>query len=79
MLLGASDATTIRKQMIDGDMHANDPDLLMSRMLTAPVSTSFMIAVVNFFTLSISTTYHTIIGSVAGFSITAKGFKFVIW
>lgn len=78
MLLGASVTSTIRKKMIDGDMYTDEPDVLMFGMLTALVSASFMMAVANFFALPISTT-HTIIGSIVGFSIAAKGFESVIW
>ncbi|KAL7537196.1 hypothetical protein ACHAXR_007652 [Thalassiosira sp. AJA248-18] len=78
MLLGASVTSTIRKKMIDGDMYADEPDVLMFGMLTALVSASFMMAVANYFALPISTT-HTIIGSIVGFSIAAKGFESVIW
>ena len=74
MLLGASVASTIRKKMIAGAVCANDPDVLVSGMLTALVSASFMVSVANFLALPISTT-HTIIGSIAGFSIAAKGFE----
>jgi len=78
LLLGASVTSTIRKSMIDGDMYADEPDVLMFGMLTALVSASFMMAVANFFALPISTT-HTIIGSIVGFSIAAKGFESVMW
>lgn len=78
MLLGASVTSTIRKNMIDGDMYADEPDVLMFGMLTALVSASFMMGVANYFALPISTT-HTIIGSIVGFSIAAKGFESVIW
>lgn len=59
-------------------VYADEPDVLMFGMLTALVSASFMMAVANFFALPISTT-HTIIGSIVGFSIAAKGFESVIW
>jgi len=78
MLLGASVTSTIRKNMIDGDMYTEEPDVLMFGMLTALVSASFMMGVANYFALPISTT-HTIIGSIVGFSIAAKGFESVIW
>lgn len=78
MLLGASVTSTIRKSIIDGDMYTEEPDVLMFGMLTALVSASFMMAVANHFALPISTT-HTIIGSIVGFSIAAKGFESVIW
>ena len=64
--------------MIDTDLYTDKPDVLVFGKLTALVGTSFMIAVANFFVLPISTT-HTIIGSIVGFSIMAKGFKSVIW
>lgn len=64
--------------MIDGTMYEDEPDVLMFGMLTALVSASFMMGVANYFALPISTT-HTIIGSIVGFSIAAKGFESVIW
>jgi len=78
LLLGASVTSTIRKSMIDVDMYLDEPDVLMFGMLTALVSASFMMFVANYFALPISTT-HTIIGSIVGFSIAAKGFESVIW
>mmetsp|Transcript_48308 Transcript_48308/g.56469 ORF Transcript_48308/g.56469 Transcript_48308/m.56469 type:complete len:519 (-) Transcript_48308:533-2089(-) len=78
MLLGASVTSTIRKNMIDGDMYTDEPDVLMFGMLTALVSASFMMGVANYFALPISTT-HTIIGSIVGFSIAAKGFESIMW
>jgi len=78
LLLGASVTSTIRKSMIDVDMYMDEPDVLMFGMLTALVSASFMMFVANYFALPISTT-HTIIGSIVGFSIAAKGFESVIW
>lgn len=78
MLLGASVTSTIRKNMIKVDMYTEEPDVLMFGMLTALVSASFMMAVANFCALPISTT-HTIIGSIVGFSIAAKGFESVVW
>ena len=59
-------------------VHTEEPDVLMFGMLTALVSASFMMAVANFYALPISTT-HTIIGSIVGFSIAAKGFESVVW
>jgi len=64
--------------MIDGDMYADEPDVLMFGMLTALVSASFMMGVANYLALPISTT-HTIIGSIVGFSLAAKGVKSIMW
>ena len=71
-------ASTTRKKIIDGDVCADNPHVLVFRMRTALVSVSFMMAVVDFFALPTSKT-HTIPGSIVGFSITAKGFESVIW
>ena len=73
ILLGASIAPTIHKKMIAGDVYVHKPDVLMSGMLTVLVGASFMVLVVTFCVLLIST-MHTIVDSVTGFSITAKGF-----
>ena len=73
MLLGTSGASTIHKETIDDDVCANDLYVLTCAMFTTLVSAS-CVATTKFCVLPISTT-HTIIGSVAGFSIVAKGFK----
>jgi phosphate/sulfate permease len=78
MLLGASVTSTIRKGIIDGDMYTDEPDVLMYGMLAALVSASIMMMIANFLALPISTT-HTIIASIVGFSLAAKGFQSVIW
>jgi PiT family inorganic phosphate transporter len=62
MLLGASVASTLCKKMIYRAVHTDDPDVVVSGMLMALVSASFMVAVARFFALPISTT-HTIISS----------------
>ena len=78
MLLGVPIAFIIRKKIIAGHVCANDPDVLMSRMLTALVSASFMVTVASLLALSLLTPY-TITSSITGFSIAAKGLKSVIW
>lgn len=78
MLLGASVTSTIRKSIIDGDRYTEEPDVLMFGMLTALVSASIMMMIANYLALPISTT-HTIIASIVGFSLAAKGFESVIW
>lgn len=54
MLLGASVTSTIRKSIIDGDLYADEPDVLMFGMLTALVSASFMMFVANYLALPVS-------------------------
>ena len=70
-------ASTTHKNMINGDVYADNPHILVFRMLTALANVLLMMVVVAFFTLPISMT-HTIPGSIAGFSIVTKGFESMI-
>ena len=78
MLLGASVTSTIRSKIVDPKLYADDPQDLMYGMLCSLVSASFILFVANYFALPVSTT-HTIVGSIVGFSIAAKGFQSVNW
>eukprot|EP00970_Alexandrium_tamarense_P010949 scaffold2288_cov156-Alexandrium_tamarense.AAC.3 len=78
MLLGASVTSTIKGKMIDADLYEDTPDVLMYGMLTSLVSASFILMVANYLSLPVSTT-HTIVGSIIGFSIAAKGFESIKW
>ena len=78
MLLGASVTSTIKGKMIDVSMYANEPGVLMYGMLTSLVAASFILAVANYLALPVSTT-HTIVGSIVGFSLAAKGFQSIAW
>lgn len=73
MLLRASVVSVVRKKMTASDVSANDPDVLVSGMLTALVSASFIVLTKKIFALPISPP-HTIIDYISGFSIVAKGF-----
>lgn len=78
MLLGASVTSTIKGKMIDVSMYENEPGVLMYGMLTSLVAASFILAVANYLALPVSTT-HTIVGSIVGFSLAAKGFQSIAW
>lgn len=78
MLLGASVTSTIKGKMIDTSLYADDPGVLMYGMLTSLVAASFILAVANYLALPVSTT-HTIVGSIVGFSLAAKGFSSINW
>lgn len=73
MLLGASVTSTIKGKILDTDQYADEPDVLMYGMLTSLVAASFILGVANYLALPLSTT-HTIVGSIVGFSLAAKGF-----
>nr|QWX94580.1 Na+/Pi cotransporter [Skeletonema tropicum] len=78
MLLGASVTSTIKGKMIDTSLYADEPGVLMYGMLTSLVAASFILAVANYLALPVSTT-HTIVGSIVGFSLAAKGFSSIDW
>mmetsp|Transcript_4503 Transcript_4503/g.9980 ORF Transcript_4503/g.9980 Transcript_4503/m.9980 type:complete len:554 (+) Transcript_4503:264-1925(+) len=78
MLLGASVTSTIKGKIIDTSLYENEPDVLMYGMLTSLVAASFILAAANYLALPVSTT-HTIVGSIVGFSLAAKGFSSINW
>ena len=78
MLLGASVTSTIKGKMVDTSLYADDPGVLMYGMLTSLVAASFILGVANYLALPVSTT-HTIVGSIVGFSLAAKGFSSINW
>lgn len=78
MLLGASVTSTIKGKILDTSLYEDEPGTLMYGMLCALVSASFILAVANYLALPVSTT-HTIIGSVVGFSLAAKGWRSIAW
>lgn len=78
MLLGASVTATIKGKIIDTDLYEDDPDVLMYGMLTSLVAAAFILGAANYLALPVSTT-HTIIGSIVGFSLAAKGFNSINW
>ena len=55
-----------------------EPDVLMDGMLTSLVAAAFILAAANYLTLPVSAA-HTIVGSIVGFSLAAKGFSSINW
>lgn len=78
MLLGASVTSTIKGKMIDTSLYEDEPDVLMYGMLTSLVAASFILGFANYLALPVSTT-HTIVGSIVGFSLAAKGWRSIQW
>ena len=78
MLLGASVTSTIKGKILDTSLYEDEPDVLMYGMLTSLVAASFILAAANYMVLPVSTT-HTIVGSIVGFSLAAKGFSSIDW
>ncbi|KAJ3213703.1 Na+/Pi symporter [Clydaea vesicula] len=76
MLLGASVGDTIKGKIIDVELFANQPELLMLGFLCALVSSSAWVIFATYCGWPVSTT-HSIIGAVAGVGIAAFGFNAV--
>jgi len=76
--LGASVTSTIRSKIVDTDLYADEPDVLMFGMFTALMGANIMLYIATHFGLPVSTT-HDIVGSIMGFSIAAKGFGSIQW
>merc|ERR1712157_305636 len=78
VLLGSSVTKTVRKGIIKTEFYEDMPELLMLGMHCSLVVASILLFVATALEYPISTT-HTIVGSIVGFSIAAKGFDSVNW
>merc|ERR1712157_187531 len=78
VLLGSSVTKTVRKGIIKTEFYEDMPELLMLGMHCSLVVASILLFVATALEYPISTT-HTIVGSIVGFSIAAKGFESVNW
>lgn len=77
-LLGASVTGTIRSGIFDVTLYADRPDILILGYTTSIFAASIMLLVATFYGLPVSTT-HTVVGTLMGFTIVAKGFDSVNW
>lgn len=78
LLLGASVTNTVRNKIFDVDLYEDEPEILLLGMFSALITGTIMLLGATYFALPVSTT-HTIIGSIMGFSIVAKGFDSINW
>lgn len=78
VLLGSNVADTIRGGLIEVDLFAANPELLMLGMACVCLSTAIWLITATMFGLPVSTT-HSVIGGIIGFSVVAKGFRSVQW
>jgi solute carrier family 20 (sodium-dependent phosphate transporter) len=77
-LLGAAVTNTIRSKIFDPDLYTEHPDIIMLGMFSAVMTGTIMLWTATYFAMPVSTT-HTIVGSIMGFSIAAKGFDSINW
>jgi solute carrier family 20 (sodium-dependent phosphate transporter) len=78
ILLGAHVTNTVRSKIFDVDLYDGEPEILLLGMFCALVTGTIMLLGATYYALPVSTT-HTIIGSIMGFSIVAKGFDSINW
>jgi sodium-dependent phosphate transporter len=78
ILLGASVTNTVRNKIFDVDLYDDEPEILLLGMFSALITGTFMLLSATALALPVSTT-HTIVGSIMGFSIVAKGFSSINW
>lgn len=78
VLLGSSVTSTIRKNIADTEVFADDPEVLMYGMLCVIAATGLWLILASYLELPVSTT-HSVIGGIIGMSIAAHGSDAVIW
>jgi solute carrier family 20 (sodium-dependent phosphate transporter) len=78
LFLGASVTGTIRSKIADTSLYADQPALLMFGMFSSLLSANVMLFLATAYGMPVSTT-HDIVGSIMGFTISAKGFDSVHW
>lgn len=78
VLAGSHVTNTIRKGMIDVQLFANDPQVLMLGMLAALLAAAVWLNIATLFGLPVSTT-HSIVGAIVGFGLFIYGSSAIQW
>jgi len=76
--MGSRVTDTIRKGITDNALFEDDPALLMFGMMVVLFSLSVWLLVATYYRLPVSTT-HTVVGSLMGVAICARGWDAVDW
>lgn len=77
-LMGARVTSTIAKGIIDADVFANEPEVLMVANMCALMSAAVWLIIATLLGLPVSTT-HSIIGALVGCGIVARGTSAIHW
>ena len=77
-LMGSQVTDTVRKKIVDNLAFEDEPELLMWGMFCSLFASGIWITIATTFKLPVSTT-HSIIGSIVGFSLAAKGSSIIDW
>ena len=77
-LAGGQVTKTIRKGMVDSDLMANSPELLVYGMLASLLAAGIWLLIASLKGWPVSTT-HSIVGAIVGFAAVGIGFEAVKW
>ncbi|MCZ6658179.1 MAG: inorganic phosphate transporter [Gammaproteobacteria bacterium] len=77
-LAGGEVTATIRKGIIDADLLADDPTMLVHGMLASLLAAAVWLTIASRYGWPVSTT-HSIVGAIVGFAVVAIGFDAVHW
>jgi len=78
LLAGGQVTKTIRKGMVDSDLLASTPELLVFGMLASLLAAGLWLLIASFYGWPVSTT-HSIVGAIVGFAAVGIGFEAVHW
>ncbi len=78
LLAGGQVTKTIRKGMVDSQLLANTPELLVYGMLAALLAAGVWLIIASFYGWPVSTT-HSIVGAIVGFAAVGIGIDAVHW
>ncbi|GBE29692.1 MAG TPA: inorganic phosphate transporter [Bacteroidetes bacterium] len=78
VIAGGTVTDTVRKGIVNSDIFANDPNLLILGMVAAMLSAGIWLHVATSLGLPVSTT-HSIVGAIVGFGLLLYGVNAVNW
>ncbi len=78
VLVGSHVTNTVRKEIIESQVFAQDPIVLARGMVCAMLAAAVWLNVASLFGMPVSTT-HSIVGAVVGFGVLEAGFLHVHW
>ena len=78
VFVGSHVADTVRKGIIDPQLFAADPMILLLGMMSALLAAAMWLQIATYFGLPVSTT-HSIIGAIIGFALVSVGAAGVDW
>jgi PiT family inorganic phosphate transporter len=78
VLVGAYVVDTVRKGIVDPQLFASDPNVLICGMMSALAAAAIWLNVATYFGWPVSTT-HAIVGAVTGFGVVVVGWSAVNW